>query len=120
MKKIVLTLVAVMSMTMGFAADAKNNTNAELEAYNITLNYDRLGNVLNLTQDQIDGMKYIHKTFHAEMMTAATADEADKDAMVNKAVEKDLKYMSYILTGKQMEKYELLLKTTLRNRGLLK
>lgn len=120
MKKIVLTLVAVMSMTMGFAADAKNNTNAKLEAYNITLNYDRLGNVLNLTQDQIDGMKDIHKTFHAEMMNAATADEADKDAMVNKAVEKDLKYMSYILTGKQMEKYELLLKTTLRNRGLLK
>ena len=55
MKKIVLTLVAVMSMTMGFAADAKNNTNAELEAYNITLNYDRLGNVLNLTRIELCG-----------------------------------------------------------------
>ena len=29
MKKIVLTLVAVMSLTMSFAADTKNNANAE-------------------------------------------------------------------------------------------
>lgn len=43
MKKIVLTLVAVMSLTMGFAADTKNNTNAELQAYNMSVNYDRLG-----------------------------------------------------------------------------
>lgn len=54
------------------------------------------------------------------MMSAANASNSDKQAMVDKAVEKDLKHMSYVLTGKQMEKYELMLKSTLRNRGLVK
>ena len=120
MKKIVLTLVAVMSLTMGFAADTKNNTNAELQAYNMSVNYDRLGAALNLTSDQIDEVKDIHKNFCAEMMSAANASNSDKQAMVDKAVEKDLKHMSYVLTGKQIEKYELMLKSTLRNRGLVK
>ena len=40
--------------------------------------------------------------------------------MIDKAVEKDLKHMSYVLTGKQMQKYELILTNTLRNRGLMK
>lgn len=120
MKKIVLTLVAVMSLTMSFAADTKNNANAEQQAYNMTLNYERLGAALNLTPDQIDEVKDIHKNFCAEMMSAANASKADKQAMIDKAVEKDLKHMSYVLTGKQMQKYELILTNTLRNRGLMK
>lgn len=54
------------------------------------------------------------------MMNAASADNSEKSDLVYKAVGKDLKYMSYILTNKQLEKYKLLLKTTLVNRGLVK
>ena len=93
MKKIVLTLVAVLTMTSAFAAKTSNSTNEELQAYNMTVN---------------------------EMMNAASADNSEKSDLVYKAVGKDLKYMSYILTNKQLEKYKLLLKTTLVNRGLVK
>ena len=108
MKKIVLTLVAVLTMTSAFAAKTSNSTNEELQAYNMTVNYSKLGDALDLTADQIDAMKDIHKIF------------SEKSDLVYKAVGKDLKYMSYILTNKQLEKYKLLLKTTLVNRGLVK
>ena len=120
MKKIVLTLVAVLTMTSAFAAKTSNSTNEELQAYNMTVNYSKLGDALDLTADQIDAMKDIHKIFCAEMMNAASADNSEKSDLVYKAVGKDLKYMSYILTNKQLEKYKLLLKTTLVNRGLVK
>ena len=38
--------------------------------------------------------------------------------MVNKAIEKDLKYMHYILDRDQYRKYLLLLNATINNRGL--
>ena len=120
MKKIVLTLVAVLTMTSAFAADANNSTNEELQAYNMKVNYGKLGDALDLTVDQIDAMKDIHKIFCAEMMNAASADNSEKTDLIDKAVGKDFKYMSYILTDKQMEKYKQLMKATLQNRGLVK
>lgn len=120
MKKTVLTLIAVLSMTFAYASNESTKADAEMQAYDMTVDYNRLGSALGMTLDQIKAMKDIHKTFCVEMMNAAAADKEDKDAMVNSALDKDLKYMRYILTGKQYDKYELLLKTTLRNRGLIK
>ena len=40
--------------------------------------------------------------------------------MVDKAIEKNLKYMHYILNTNQYRKYLLLLNTTMNNRGLNK
>ncbi|MFW5513655.1 MAG: hypothetical protein ACOCOY_07155 [Prevotella sp.] len=120
MKKIVLTFVAVLTMTSAFAAKTSNSTNEELQAYNMTVNYSKLGDALDLTADQIDAMKDIHKKFCSQMMKSASANNSEKSDLVYKAVGKDLKYMSYILTNKQLEKYKLLLKTTLVNRGLVK
>ena len=54
------------------------------------------------------------------MMNAASADNSEKTDLIYKAVGKDFKYMSYILTDKQMEKYKQLMKATLQNRGLVK
>lgn len=51
MKKIVLTLVAVLTMTSAFAAKTSNSTNEELQAYNMTVNYSKLGDALDLTAD---------------------------------------------------------------------
>ena len=116
MKKIVLTLVAVLTMTSAFAADANNSTNEELQAYNMKVNYGKLGDALDLTVDQSDAIKI----FCAEMMNAASADNSEKTDLIYKAVGKDFKYMSYILTDKQMEKYKQLMKATLQNRGLVK
>ena len=53
MKKIVLTLVALMSMTMAFAEDVEAKATNTAEAYNMTVNYDKLAEALNLSVDQL-------------------------------------------------------------------
>ena len=51
-------------------------------------------------------------------MRAAQANKDDRKNMVNTAVNKDLRYMRYVLTKEQFRKYNLLLQTTLFNRGI--
>lgn len=118
MKKIVLTLVAMLSMTMAFAEGENTNVVNDIQAYDMTVNYRKLGQTLGLTLDQMESVEDVHKTFCAEMLNAAVAPKDDRKAMVNKAIEKDLKYMHYILDRDQYRKYLLLLNATINNRGL--
>ena len=115
MKKIVLTLVALMSMTTIFAENEGMNTT---EAYNMTVNMKNLARTLNLSQDQVEGVAEVHKTFSSEMMFAAQYGKEERSKMVEKAINKDLAYMNYILNKDQYRKYVMLLNTTLVNRGL--
>ena len=115
MKKIVLTLVALMSMTTTFAENESMNTT---ESYNMNVNMKKLAIALNLSQDQIEGVAEVHKTFAAEMMFAAQYDKEERTKMIDKAVKKDLAYMNYILSNEQYRKYLMLLNMTLTNRGL--
>jgi ribonucleotide reductase beta subunit family protein with ferritin-like domain len=66
----------------------------------------------------MEAVENIHSTFNAEMQLAAHADENERQEMVNKAVERDIKWMQYVLDEKQYRTYLLLLNTTLNNRGL--
>ena len=118
MKKIVLTLVAMLSMTMAFAEGENTNVVNDIQAYDMTVNYRKLGQALGLTLDQMESVEDVHKTFCAVMLNAAVAPKDDRKAMVNKAIEKDLKYMYYILDRDQYRKYLLLLNATINNRGL--
>lgn len=86
MKRLYLTVVALLSMTMTFAGD-KN------------------------------GMDAAGANTAA---TSATMAKADSKALMDSAVEKDMKYMSYVLTPEQFDKYQTLINTTLANRGLEK
>ena len=115
MKKIVLTLVALMSMTMTFAENEGMNAT---EAYDMTVNMKMLARTLNLSQDQIESVAEVHKTFSSEMVFAAQYGKEERTKMVEKAVNKDLAYMNYILNKDQYRKYVMLLNTTLTNRGL--
>ena len=54
------------------------------------------------------------------MMFAAQYNKDERDARVNEAIEKDVKWMRYVLNEKQMHKYLMLLNATLNNRGLNK
>lgn len=118
MKKIVLTLVALMSMTMTFAENesAANLNNAE--SYNMTVNMKMLSQALGLSKDQVDAVSEIHRTFSAEMMLAAQYGSEERSKMVEKAVNKDLAYMNFILNHDQYRKYVMLLNVTMLNRGL--
>ena len=116
MKRLFLTMVAVLSMTMTFA---ENENAASLnEAYNMTVNMNKLAKALNLTTDQYESVAEIHKTFAAEMMFAAQSKGEERNKMVEKAVKKDLAYMDYVLSKDQYRKYVKLLNVTLLNRGL--
>ena len=115
MKKIVLTLVALMSMTTIFAENEGMNTT---EAYNMTVNMKNLARTLNLSKDQVESVAEVHKTFSSEIMFAAQYGKEERTKMVEKAINKDLAYMNYILNKDQYRKYVMLLNMTLINRGL--
>ena len=118
MKKIVMTLVAFMTMTMAFAGHSDAKSFHETDAYDMQVNIRRLGTTLGLTIDQMAAVSYVHKMFCAEMLDASKASADKKAEKVNEAVEKNLTYMSYVLDSKQLAKYTALINNTLANRGL--
>ena len=118
MKKIVLMVVAMMTMTMGFAENENTTALKGIEAYDMTVNIRKLAVTLGLTFDQMEAVKDIHHQFSQEMMMAATADSDERENMVDQAVKKDVRYMHYVLNDKQYRTYLMLLNATLQNRGL--
>lgn len=118
MKKLMILAVALFSMTTTFAAD--ENASATAAAYNMNIKMGPLADALSLNIDQVEAVADVHKNFTAEMMNAAIAPAEERDAMVGKAINKDLKYMHTILSEKQYRKYLMLLNATLKNRGLIK
>ena len=118
MKRLFLTMVAVLSMTMTFAENENAASLNSTEAYDMTVNMKKLAKALSLTTDQYESVAEIHKTFAAEMMFAAQSKGEERNKMVEKAINKDLAYMDYILSKEQYRKYVKLLNVTLLNRGL--
>ena len=118
MKRLFLTMVAVLSMTMTFAENENAASLNNTEAYDMTVNMKKLAKTLNLTTDQYESVAEIHKTFAAEMMFEAQRKGEERNKMVEKAIKKDLAYMDYILSKEQYRTYVKLLNVTLLNRGL--
>ena len=122
MKKIVLTVAAVMSMTLAFAAgeNDNNNTTTNTNAYKFNVSTYALSRALNLDFDQVDGVEDINRTFATEMMNASVAEGSERESKVQNTIKKDLSYMRYILNDRQYREYVKLLNVTLNNRGLNK
>ncbi len=118
MKKIVLTLVAMLTMTMANAENENENTVQVANAYDMTVNMRKLAVALGLTMDQMEAVQDIHHQFCNEMLLASQATGDERTSLVEKAVKKDVLYMHYVLEEKQYKKYLMLLNTTLYNRGL--
>ena len=111
-------MIAMLSMTMTFAENESAANVNNIEAYDMSVNIRRLSVALGLTTDQMEAVENIHSTFSAEMLFAAQTNADDRKVMVEKAVEKDIKWMRYVLNDKQYRKYLQLLNVTLQNRGL--
>ena len=120
MKRLILTVVAALTLTATFAKDEKANNVNNANAYDMTVNMSKLGDALKLSVDQMESVADVHHTFCGEMLIASQANEEDRKALMDKAISKDLKYMHYLLNDKQYRTYVMLLKTTLNNRGLNK
>lgn len=118
MKRLFLTVVAMLSMTLTFAENENMNSVNTAEAYNLSVNINQLSKALGLADDQVEAVAEIHKTFCSEMMFATQYGKDERSKMVEKAVNKDLAYMNYILNKDQYRKYVMLLNITLANRGL--
>ncbi|MCR5158132.1 MAG: hypothetical protein K6D37_03305 [Prevotella sp.] len=126
MKKMILTVVAMMSFTLGFADNgAEKNTETEafwamrnVKNYDMTCDMRRLAVKLDLTENQMDAVEVIQEIFNSDMQNAATARGFERRAMLREAVKKDAHQMKRVLNDKQFETYMMLLGTTLRNRGL--
>ena len=112
----ILTMVAMLSMTMAFAEGENANSVNNVEAYDMSVNMNKLSEAL----DQMEAVAEIHHTFSAEMMFAAQYNKEEREARVREAVDKDIKWMRYVLNEKQIRKYLVLLNATLNNRGLNK
>ncbi len=128
MKKIVMTLVAAMTLTTAFAAETnrenENSKTASVEElymnYNMNVNYDALAHTLRLNADQREMVELVHDRFIRSMRKAGRATEAERSNKVRKAANTELKNMKYVLDNDQYRMFNTLLNATLVNRGLLK
>ncbi len=116
----ILTMVAMLSMTTAFAEGENTNAVKNVEAYKMDVNMDKLTQALNLAVDQREAVENIHHVFNTEISYAAQYGSSERDSMIKHAIDTDVKRMRYVLNDAQMRKYLLLLNTTLNNRGLNK
>ena len=121
MKKIFLTMIALLCMTTAFAmneAAAPEATN--VAAYDLNININRLSDALNLTNDQKEAVENIYNMFNTEMSYATQYSSSEREIMVKRAIDTDVKHMSYVLNDEQMSKYMAILNATIKNRGIIK
>ena len=117
----ILTMVAMLSMTMAFAEGENLNSVNNVAAYDMSCNMNKLAEALSLTADQREAVDNIYQTFNAETMFAAqNYNDDQRKEMVKKALEKNVAWMRYVLNDKQSHTYLMLLNTTINNRGLNK
>ena len=135
MKRLYVSVVALLSMTMAFAGngnETKNANNGNVcdstatgkgkteAAYDINYNLRRMGEPLALTLSQMNSVDALNRSFNDDLKALVGAADADRKALLDNAVANDFKRMSYVLTPAQLSKYEILINTTLANRGMEK
>ena len=116
----ILTMVAMLSMTLAYAEGENANSVNNVAAYDMSVNMNKLSDALSLTDDQKEAVADINHTFAAEMMFAAQYNADQRKEMVKKAIDKNVAWMNYVLNQKQLRTYLTLLNTTINNRGLNK
>ena len=116
----ILTLVAMLSMTTAFAEGESAASVNNMEAYELNVNMNKLSEALNLADDQKEAVADIHHTFASELMFAAQYSNNERKMFLARAIDNDVKWMRYVLDDSQMRTYLKVLNATLNNRGLNK
>ena len=115
MKKMVLTLVAMMAVTFSFAETKSNNVDTR---FDMSCDMHRLSALLDLNEWQMEAVEAIQNSFTNEMLSLASVKGPQVRHMVHQAVRKDAHQMKRVLNDKQFDTYMLLLVTTLKNKHL--
>ena len=120
MKKYFLMLVMLFTMSVYSFAEDNNATEIErIERYDVKVNTKKLANYLQLSSDQMDAVESVTNEFTNDMMFAAVQDgETSRKAVTKNLIDKNVKYMSYILNKSQMHKYLMVLNATINNRNI--
>ena len=120
MKKIALTFVALMMMTISYAETENRNEVANVQETGLTFDLRRLAVTLDLTENQMDAVKIISDNLNDELATAAAANWFERHALVQKAIRKDARHMRNVLNDEQYETYMKLLRATLMNNRFMR
>jgi len=130
MKKIVLTMVALMTMSLSYAEtkSVKSETNVENidrffvknhdTRFDINVDMRRLATTLDLNDYQMEAVEVIMNNFIDDMQSAGEKWGPYRRHLVHQAVSKDVRQMQRVLNDKQFDTYMTLLGATLRNKGL--
>lgn len=113
-----LTIAMALTMTVAFAEGENEKNNQNVQAYNMRVNISMLAKALQLNSDQIETVQFVQEQFSREMMNVAEATEEERPEKMQKAVNRDLANMRYILNEDQYRTYVRILNVTLHNRGL--
>ena len=120
MKKVFLLMVMLFAMSVYSFAEDNNATEIErIERYDIKVNTKRLGEYLQLSTDQYDAVETVVDEFSNDMRFAAVeCSNTNRGKVAKNAIDKNIKYMSYILNKDQYHKYLAILNATIRNRKI--
>lgn len=119
MKKIALTIVALMTMMSGFAETRNHSVVKSAESYEMSFDVHRLAAKLDLTEDQLEVVQVIQDKFNEDLVAAGTSNwRPGRTMAVHQAVRKIAHQMHRVLNDKQFRTYMMLLGTTLHNQGL--
>ena len=120
MKKIILTIVAMLSMTSMFAEESNsvNVSNAVADKYVMNINTKSLSRALGLDYEEANDVEAISKNFAEDMLKVGTLKGEERTKAFKKAINKNLSYMHTVLSNDQYRKYVQLLNVTVANRGL--
>ena len=120
MKKIVLTMTAMLAVLTASAANVNSQEPADTKAYEWHVNMNKLNDVLGLTSEQWEDMVSINSVMDADLKKAFKADGDIRNTEVQRALTRNVKMTKQVLNDKQMRVYLRLLNFTVNNRGLFK
>lgn len=130
MKKIVLTMVALMTMSFCYAETESFKSESNVEnfitnfmkfqdkRFDMSCDMRRLASVLDLTEWQMEAVEAIQNSFNDEMQSLASVRGPQRRHLVHQAVRKDAHQMQRVLNDKQFGTYMMLLGATLQNKHL--
>lgn len=113
MKKIVLTMVALMAVTFSFAETKSNDVD---KRFDMSCNMHRLAVVLDLNEWQMEAVEAIYNSFNNEMQSLASVKGPAQRFLVRQAFRKDAHQMKRVLNDKQFNDYMRIMASTYRNR----
>ena len=122
MKKIVLSVVTMMTFAFGYAETTPGHRmimDRQPANYDMSFNVHRLAAKLDLDENQMESVEVIQNCFNNEVQEAATSRGFERRHLIHQAVRRDVDRMHRVLNDEQFGTYMMLLVTTLRNKGFM-